>query len=298
MTEVVLPAPVAVIGPGRLGSALARAFFHRGAVIRAIVGPRLEKARRLAQEVACDTAVTSVAEIPADAGLLLICTPDDAIQVVAQELAVASLPFGGVFAAHFSGAKTSEVLAPLRQKGAQVAAIHPVQSFAGSDEDWQRLAGIYYGIEADEAVLARAGDLVRFLGGIPVTIPREGKAAYHLACTMASNFAVALFRVAADVLQEVGLAEREATRLLLPLVEGTLRNVRQLGVVGAITGPLARGDAGTVQAHLDILRQRHAELEKVYRALGRVAVSLGRQRGSFDEARLTGMQKLLEDDLE
>jgi predicted short-subunit dehydrogenase-like oxidoreductase (DUF2520 family) len=298
MTDDLLRSPVAIIGPGRLGTALAHALFHRGVPIRAVVGPSENKASRLALDVACETAVGSIEEIPADVEVVLICTPDDAIPSVARAVATVQLPFERLFAAHFSGALTSEVLAPIHERGARVASIHPVQSFAGGDNDWQQLAGIYYGIEAEAEALPKADRFVRLLGGIPVTIPREAKPAYHLACALASNFTVALVQAAAALLDEVGLAEKDATRFLLPLVEGTVRNVRQLGVTGAITGPIARGDTQTVKAHLDLLRRHNSELQQVYRALGKVAMALGRQRGSFDESKLDQMQKLLNGEIE
>ncbi len=296
MRRPLLTDPVAVIGPGRVGAALARALFRLGAHIRAVVGSRKEKAERLALEVACDTALDSVQGLPHDVRLVLISTPDDAIQPVAETLSALSLPFDKLFAIHFSGALSSRALAALEQHGARVASVHPVQSFAGRDDDWRRLSGIYYGIEAEDEALRKAEEFVRLLGGVPVRIPPAAKSAYHLACAVASNLTLTLVQAAADLLSVAELSEEEAARLLLPLVEGTVRNIRHLGITGAITGPLARGDVNTVRAHLEFLALRDPDLAQVYKVLGRRAVALGLRRGSFREGRLEEMRNLLRDE--
>lgn len=298
MNSQVWRSPVAIVGPGRLGGALARALFHRGASIRAIVGPDEQKAERLAHSVACESVLPSARETPSDARAVLLCTPDDSIPEIASELAHSAFAHEGVFVAHFSGALPAAVLWPLEAKGALIASIHPVQSLAGRDDDWQRLEGIYYGIDAEGRALSCAEELVSLLGGVPVRIPGAAKAPYHLACSLASNFTVALLDWAAATLSEAGLSREQAVRVLLPLAEGTIQNVRQLGVVGAITGPLARGDVRTVTLPLEVLRRQNPELEGVYKTLGKMVVALGRRRGSFDETKLAEIASLLDCEVE
>jgi len=274
---------VALIGPGRLGRALVRALYERGYRIEAVVGRRMASARRCADSVRCERATTELQEVPADCPLVLIATPDEVIAEVAWRLSQFGVVGPGTFAVHFSGALSSEVLSPLKQAGAIVFSIHPVQTFPGTADDWKRFGGIYFGIEGEEPGLAIAQNLVAELGGVPLVIPREAKGLYHAACTVASNYLVALLDAAAELLSPLGLPEEQASQVLMPLVRTTLENLEALGPSQALTGPIARGDLSTVEKHLQEIAARFPAVTPIYVALGERAAEMALERRRIAE---------------
>lgn len=274
---------VALIGPGRLGTALARALDEGGYRIDAVVGRTIASARRCADAVRCKKATTDLREFPPDCPIILIATPDKVIADVASRLADLGLGRHGTFAVHFSGALSSEVLSPLKNAGVVVASIHPIQTFPGAPDDWKRFRGIYFGIEGEEPALAFARNLVKELGGVPLVIPREAKGIYHAACTMASNYFVALMDAAAELLSPLGLPEGQARKVLMPIVRTTLENIEALGPSQALTGPIARGDGSTVEKHLREIATSFPALIPVYVALGERATEIALRRQQISQ---------------
>jgi predicted short-subunit dehydrogenase-like oxidoreductase (DUF2520 family) len=132
-------------------------------------------------------------------------------------------------------------------------------------------------LEPDEA-----SEIVRALGGTMFRIPTASKALYHTAACVASNYFVALFHLAVELMEHAGLGHDEATRVLLPLVEGTLRNLKSVGTPAALTGPIDRGDDGTVLRHLQAMDGLPPEFEQIYRVMGLQALRVAREKGTVD----------------
>jgi len=200
---------------------------------------------------------------PPDADLIIIAVPDDALAGVVAELAIRP----GQVVAHTSGAHGIGVLAPAVARGARPLAIHPAMTFTGRPEDLERLRkGIPFGVTAPPDVRPLAETLVRDLGGTPEWIAEERRTLYHAALAHGANHLVTLVNEALDRLRDAGVVHPE--KVLDPLLHAALDNALRLGDA-ALTGPVSRGDAGTVAGHLAALEATAPESVPAYRALAR-----------------------------
>jgi predicted short-subunit dehydrogenase-like oxidoreductase (DUF2520 family) len=218
----------------------------------------------------------SMAEATADAELILIATPDAEITRVAAELARERAVTRDQVVLHLSGLLDRTALQPLDQTGAACGSFHPLQTVAEPGSAAERLKGAYAGVEGDERALVAAERLANTLRMVPVRVPAGSKPAYHAAAAFVANYTVALVGVAERIARSAGVPADVAARLYLPLLGGAVANLSTLGPAAALTGPVRRGDAETVQAHLDALAPEDQEL---YRTVGRAAVALAREAG-------------------
>src|SRR2546425_11842278 len=269
---------VSIIGTGRLGTALALALTSHGYSVQALVSRRLsqaQKARRLLGGKALALSENQLNQWPASR-LVLISTPDDVIAEVAGNLAKSQegMPRDRT-ALHTSGALSSEVLTPLAEVGFHVGSLHPLVSVSDSVSGVISLGGAFYCLEGDDAAVRVARMLVRDLGARSFAIDSRKKALYHAAAVMASGHVVALFDIATEMLTRCGLNEANARRVLLPLVESTVRNLSSSEPARALTGTFARGDLATVRRHLAALSSDTLEDALVaYRLLGQRSLRL------------------------
>jgi predicted short-subunit dehydrogenase-like oxidoreductase (DUF2520 family) len=268
---------LAVLGPGRVGTTLARALEAAGYRIEGLVD-RHE-----------DRAAISRADI------VLITVPDDVI-----EEAFASLVRGGLLAArqvvlHCSGLVTSAALVADEFEPAGRAALHPMMAFADVDRALEALPGTTYGVEGDERGIQVARRLVGDLGGRVVIVPAPAKAAYHLACVMASNGLVALTDEAVEITRASGIEGDDLASGLANLVMGTAGNMARLGIRPAMTGPVVRGDVSTVATHLEILGRGRPEIAEAYRLLMRRLVAMAIESGQGDRERYEKILELIGD---
>lgn len=221
---------------------------------------------------------------------VFLAVPDGAIEAVADELASLGDAPGGCIALHLSGARPAGVLRSLSARGYAVGSLHPLQSVADPAIGAGRLSGSCFTFEGDEGARDAALEIVEAAGGRMLEVEARAKPRYHAACVFASNYIVACAAVAVRLLSEAaGITPEQARRALGPLWRGAVRNLDELGLPGALTGPIARGDASTVAGHLAALDE---ETGRLYRRLGLEAVSLGRQLGLSAEA-ADELEKLL-----
>src|SRR2546422_2233634 len=256
----------AILGAGRLGRTLGRLLALRNYPPGGLSCRTLRSARQASAFIGGGTPTTSNPQAATRAPLVLIATPDREIVPVARELAGARLAWTGRIVAHTSGALSSLALAPLKSRGASVASIHPLASVAAPRPDVE-FRGTPFAIEgAPKAVRVLRG-MVLDIGGLPVTIPREAKALYHLIACILSNDLVAFLACGFERDMGLGLGPRQAARLYLPLIRGTVENVAGLGPVKALTGPISRGDIATLRLHTEALRTLPADVRRLHRIL-------------------------------
>jgi predicted short-subunit dehydrogenase-like oxidoreductase (DUF2520 family) len=282
-----------IIGAGRLGTALGRALERRGWEPAVIADRDPAAARESASIIGRGTASADIGRAARKGPVLFITVPDDAVEAVTRKLARAGDDWSGRTVFHTSGLLASAVLAPLRARGARVASLHPVQSFPAKAGGARLFRGIYWGIEGDPEAVRLGKGIVRSLGGRTFAVREEAKPLYHAACSLAANAFVALEAAAADLLEEAGAGRKTAAAVLLPLVQGTLQGVKEFGLAKALTGPIVRGDTGTVRRHLEALASRPLH-DELYRALGLAAVRLLAE-GRTPPPRLRALKRLLED---
>jgi len=207
------------------------------------------------------------------ADVLLIATPDDVLSKVAAEMAeMGREEWRGKIVLHTSGAICSLVLEKLKQRGAEIGSLHPLQTFSG--REIPRLEGTFFAMEGSPAAMRMARRICREFGGIPVKVKARGKAAYHAAGAFVAAFSLASIEAATRILMAEGFTRRQATRALEPLARQTLDNAKRLGARAAWTGPIHRGDFGTVERHVRAFADFPPEFGDAYKALSRLVASL------------------------
>lgn len=256
---------VAIVGPGRVGRTLARAFESGGIEVAALVG------------------WTDDPEALGSAQAVLLTVPDDAIGDTFSRLARQGHIGAQHVVLHCSGLVSSRVLLGGQVSPLGAAAMHPMLAFADVEQTLRMLAGTTFGVEGDEVGVAVAHQLVDVLGGSVVTVGEEARPAYHLACVMASNGLVALTDMAEQIMRDAGVQGEAVGRGLAHLVSGTARNMASLGVRPAMTGPVVRGDARTVERHLALLESSSPEIPDAYAVLMRRLVAMAVESGRGDE---------------
>ena len=298
-------ASVAVIGAGRLGQAFAIALQSSGYSVVALVARRRQKAEKAAALLRTTFiqypgktpellvfGSNQLGELP-DTDLVLITTPDDAIQDTAQRLSSSWNGRKGSTALHTSGALSSEALAPLAEKRFHTGSIHPLISISEPVSGAAALHGAFFCIEGTGKAKRLAEAIVRDLGGHSFIIKPASKALYHAAAVMASPHLTALVDLAVETLSACGLSKARAQEVFMPLLESTVNNLKTSNPQQALTGTFARGDVATVRRHLDALSGKElAEALEVYKLLGLHSLQLAEKNG-LDAKLLTEIRKLL-----
>lgn len=260
---------IAIVGPGRLGSALAPELKRVGYRLSQIVSGDSSASRRagrtLAKQVHAKWDATGAG---LDADLIWFCVPDREIANAAQQLA-GVVNWRGKVALHSSGALASDELRVLRRRGASVASVHPLMTFVRGSAP--SLKGVPFALEGDPVALRVARKIVRELGGEAFPISKSKKLAYHAWGAFASPLLIALLVTAERVARDTGFSATQARRRMLPILRQTLANYLKLGPAAAFSGPIVRGDAQVVRRHLKELRKIPGAGE-VYGALARAAL--------------------------
>jgi len=286
----------AIVGPGKVGTAMARLLAGAGHAFVGAAGRRTESARAACERVGGGIATTNARDVTAEADLVLITTPDDAIHGACDDMSEAGGVRPGSVVAHCSGVHPSDILRSARAAGAHVGSLHPLQTLATVEAAIEALPGSYCCIEGDAKAVAVLERIARDLRLHAVTIPTEAKAAYHAACCMCSNYLVALENAAARLMQAAGMPRDDALQALLPLVRATVSNLEKVGIPDCLTGPIARGDVATVRLHLDAIGECAPGLLPLYRTLGSETILVARAKGTLDAGRARQMAALLDAD--
>jgi predicted short-subunit dehydrogenase-like oxidoreductase (DUF2520 family) len=264
MSALQRPLTVGLIGTGRVGTVLAAALTAAGHRVVAATGgspDSVDRAARLLPGVPLRPAD----EVAARAGLVLVAVPDDVLAPLVAGLAELRAWQPGMLVVHTSGAHGAGVLAPAARAGARTIAMHPAMTFTGAAADLGRLAGTTFGVTTEHPAAARA--LVADLGGELVEVAEADRPLYHAALVVGANHLVTLVNEAADLLARAGVAE--PAQVLSPLLHAALDNALRSGDA-ALTGPVSRGDAGTVAGHLRVLGERAPDAVPGYAAMARL----------------------------
>jgi predicted short-subunit dehydrogenase-like oxidoreductase (DUF2520 family) len=257
---------VGVVGAGRVGSALGRALDLAGHTVVAASGVS-DASRERVRERLPGVPLLPVPEVVAAADLVLFTVPDDALPALVEGLVGTDVTVRGKLLVHTSGRYGTGVLEPATRAGGLPLALHPVMTFTGRPDDVDRLAGISFGVTAPEPLRPVAEALVVEMGGEPVWIPEDRRTLYHAALAGGANHLVTLVVESMDLLGRAGV--ENPSRMLGPLLGAALDNALRLGVRG-LTGPVARGDAGTVAGHVEELGRVSPEARGAYVALARL----------------------------
>lgn len=269
---------VVVIGPGRVGTALGLALADRGDEVVAVAGRGQAALDRFASRLPAATVLPAAAAAQAagDGDVVLVCVPDDALEPLLRALARDDAVVPGSRWVHVAGGHGVAVLGPVRLAGAAVAACHPAQSFPDPDSGRARLPGTSWAVTAATADLGWARVLVTDLGGSPVTVAERDRTLYHTGLAMGANGTSALVTLARELL--LGAGVDEPGPFLAPLVVPAAEHAAEQGAA-ALTGPVRRGDAGTVARHLAELAETFPEALELYRQLCQAMLAQAQRAG-------------------
>ncbi|RAJ55469.1 putative short-subunit dehydrogenase-like oxidoreductase (DUF2520 family) [Streptomyces sp. Amel2xB2] len=266
---------VGVVGTGRVGSALGAALRRAGHRPVAASGVS-DRSRRRAAELLPDVPLLEPPQVLARADLVLLTVPDDALPELVTGLAATGAVRQGQLIVHTSGRYGTGVLEPALRAGALPLALHPVMTFTGTPVDVQRLAGCSFGVTAPEELRLAAQALVIEMGGEPEWIAEEARPLYHAALAIGANHLVTLVGQSMELLRASGVEAPE--KMLGPLLGAALDNSLRSGDA-ALTGPVARGDAGTVSTHLAELAEHAPRMVASYLAMARATADRALDHG-------------------
>jgi predicted short-subunit dehydrogenase-like oxidoreductase (DUF2520 family) len=292
---VTAPTPeVFIVGAGPVASALGGALRHAGVPVLGLWGRRADKVRVAAGIAGIAGFSAAPPDLLLEANVVLVAVADDAIGQVARTIVETGLVGKRHVLLHCSGARSAEdAFGDVAERVGGIGTLHPLRAIVDAREAARSMRGTVFGIEGDDAGRATAHVLAGLLGGTALDIDGPGMALYHAAASMTSNFLVALVDAAVEALGAAGVERDQALRSLLPLLRSTVENMAQKGRPAALTGPGARGDAGTVERHLAALAARAPRLLPLYRSLAERTLALARQKGGQPQGTLEAIERSL-----
>lgn len=264
------PGTITLIGAGNLAHALGPALRAAGYAIDAIAARETASSRRRAAMLARNTGarVVPLAQITPQSDIIWLCHTDDALADTA--LLLSRKPgWKGKIIFHSSGALSSDVLAPLRRKGAHVGSLHPMMTFVPGTTP--RMSEVPFAVEGDREAIASAKTIAKNLGAEVFEIKKRSKTLYHALGSFSSPLLVATLVTAERVGRAAGLSISQTRKVMGPILWQTLKNYRERGAAAAFSGPIKRGDLNTIRRHLRELK-RVPGAGEVYRALVKSAL--------------------------
>ena len=289
MSVRMLSGTVGFVGTGALGSTMARAMLHAGYRVTAVTSRTVTSAEQLAIELDGCQAMQTPQDVADCTDVVLLTVPDNMIESVTNAIQWRS----GQGVVHCSGATPLSKLNVAKDLGALIGAIHPLQTFGGADGAPAVMRGIAYAIEAESSLDEDLATLATDLGGWPITLAAEDRVLYHASATAACGLLAILVKLSAGLWSDFIQSSDEGLRSLLPLVFGTLDSIERRGFPGAMTGPMARGDVGTVASHLEALSTRAPEFQLVYSHLMLASLLIARDKGGLGQNEEDQLRELL-----
>jgi len=280
---------IGFIGAGTTGTALAVRLSQKEWPVVAVSSRTLSSAQKLAKLVPDCRVCHTAQELSDAAELVFVTTPDDVIAKVCGEVQWHK----GQSVVHCSGAHSVDILEPAKRLGAAVGSFHPLQTFAGVNQAIENIPGSTFALEAEQPLLSTLKELTTLLNGNWVELKPGDKVLYHAAAVFACNYLVTLVKLALDLWQDFEISPMKATKALLPLLKGTINNVDNIGLPNCLTGPIARGDLGTIERHLNALEARSPSLLTTYKELGLQTIPIALAKGRVNEQKADEMKVLL-----
>jgi len=277
------------IGAGTVGAALAVRLSSKGYQVVAASSRSQTSARNLAQAIKGCQVFNNNQAVADSAEFVFITTPDDTIAPVASQIQW----HPGQSVVHCSGADSTDILEPAKKLRAKVGVFHPLQTFASVRQAIENISGSTFALEAEEPLLNTLKDMATALDGHWVELKASDKVVYHAAAVIACNYMVTLVKLATDLWQTFNVPPHQATQALLPLLRGTINNIDTVGIPQCLTGPIARGDTGTIKKHLDALQKVAPTVLSTYRELGLQTIPIALSKGRIDHHKAEELQAIL-----
>lgn len=283
-----------IVGAGVVGRALGKSLREAGVPVATIVSRSIARARSAAKFIGEGEGTTDLSR--ASAGNLVMLATIDRVLGEKAKLLAAKVRFApNTIAFHCSGAFSGDAIGALRDAGASVGSLHPMQTFASPEEGLLLLPGSSFAVEGDKRVLPVLDAVARAVGGKPVRVLARDKAIYHAAAAVTSNSVVAIAHLGTVMLSTVKSFQRDPFSPLRSLLRGTLRNLERLGPEAALTGPIVRGDVLTVAAHVAALRRDAPQLLSAYRVAANVTLEAALASKRLDAKTGAAIRRVVEE---
>lgn len=290
-----MAARINIIGCGRAAGSLARLWVQANTVSIGDVSNRSKvSSQRSVHQVGAGNAVNSISEMEA-AEFWLIGTNDDQLAGVSQLMAQTRQDLRGTLVFHLAGRFGLDVLQPLGESGALLAALHPVRSLTDAQISLEDFAGTACVAEGSDVALSMLEPLLSSIGGTWLPVATIDRGLYHASVSVISNITKAVAWKAQKWQRKAGLPEKTAAAVTHQLLNSTMEDLFRSGAKQSITGPVVRGDTSTIEAHIEAIRSTHPEDVEVYRVLARTVLELAQERGDLDEDTWRRFEDLLGD---
>ncbi|MFC2032668.1 Rossmann-like and DUF2520 domain-containing protein [Chloroflexota bacterium] len=283
---------VGFIGAGTVGTALATLLNSKGYPVVAVSSRSQTSATKLAQSISNCRVFSNGQDVADNAKLVFITTPDGAIAPVASQIQW----HNGQSVVHCSGADSTDILESAKKSVARVGAFHPLQTFASVKQAIENIPGSTFAVEAEEPLLSTLKDIATVLDAHWIELKASDKVAYHATAVIACNYLVTLVKLATDLWQTFDIPQQQAIQALLPLIRGTIHNIETVGIPQCLTGPIARGDTGTIKKHLEALQKIAPTMVFAYRELGLQTIPIALAKGRINQDQAQKMEVLLKTD--
>ena len=280
----------AIIGCGKVGLSLGKQLIKKGCRSAGVASKSLSTAKKAADLLKTDNFSGQPWEVTSDADVVFITTPDGVIEGTCRQIVKNKGFHKGGVVLHCSGALSSAVLNSARSSGVYVGSMHPLQSFASVEPGVNPFKDIIISIEGDREAVSAAQQISLLLSATTVQIRTEAKVLYHASAVVASNYLVTLMDLAVSLLKTAGVPDKKAQQMLMPLVDGTVANIKRVGVPAALTGPIERGDAVTIRRHVAALKEGVPDVLALYQVLGSQTIKVAQKKGSLKQQ--NSIQKL------
>ena len=284
------------IGAGTVGTALAVKLSEKGYKVVAVSSRKGSSqtaptsAQKLAAALPNCRAASNNQDVANSAKFVFITTPDDVIPQVAAEVKWHS----GQSVVHCSGADSLDILNPAKESQAVVGAFHPLQTFANVTYAIKNIPGSTFALEGESSILETLKEMAEALEGHWIVLHPGDKVIYHASAVIVSNYLVTLMKLATDLWKGFGnTTTEEATQALLPLLKGTVSNIDNIGLPNCLTGPIARGDLGTIKKHIQALEEKSPTLVSIYRELGLRTIPLALSKGKISKEDAEELKKFV-----
>ena len=285
------PPVIGIVGAGAVGTALGVALSRAGWPIHAVASRDPGRREHFRSLVEVNRAFIDPEPLVEEVELIILAVPDDVVAPLAGTLRM----YSGQAMIHTSGALGADALAPAMAAGTQIGSFHPLVSFADTERAVEALKGATIAIEADDQLSSMLAAMAEAIGATPVRLAAGAKPAYHAAAVLAAGGFVALLDAIAELGRVAGLDEAGSLAVYGRLIEGTLGNARALGIAPALTGPITRGDIGTLVANLDAVRAHAPRAMDLYVAAARREIALAEDRGSLAPELVQRMVQTIDD---
>ncbi len=286
---------IAIVGCGRLGTALGKHLTEAGYPLTGLVSKSLLSAKQTADIIGTDKYGVFAWDLTRQADVIFITTPDGVITDACKSLVENQGIKKGAVVLHCSGAHPSTLLSDAEKTGAFIGSMHPLQSFASKTVAGNPFKGIIISVEGSEKAVMTGRQIAGNLGATCIAIPTDAKTLYHASAVVASNYLVTLLDFAFALMGTAGISPVDSFQVLKPLIWGTLSNIEKAGIPEALTGPIARGDAETVERHLAAIIEKKPAFLALYKTLGLHTVEIAKTKGTLSDERVAALLARLKD---